>query len=233
MSMQERLADIRARMKRAAVDANRDLSEITLIAVAKYQPIEKVIRAFDLGVRDFGDNTAQNLIALNQGTKETGRSAHWHFIGRLQRNKINKLLPIVHKIHTVDRMEVAEDLSKKVIDGPLRVLVQVNIGKEPQKGGVEPEYTLDFALRVAALPGLKLTGLMAIPPFDRDPMPYFVSLKQLSARLQNNPLGKGATDLSMGMSDDFEKAIRCGSTMVRVGTALFGERQYPLGQLQK
>jgi pyridoxal phosphate enzyme (YggS family) len=153
-----------------------------------------------------------------------GREARFHFIGRLQRNKVNQVLRYASMVHSLDRLELAEAVSKRVGDVRLPVLIQVNIGREPQKGGVDPEAAVELALRVASLPGLELAGLMGIPPADVDPSPFFRELAGLSRTLVATPEGAHAGELSMGMTQDFEVAIRHGATLVRVGTAIFGGR---------
>ena len=164
---------------------------------------------------------AQGMAATAAGL--AGRRVRWHFVGTLQRNKVNAVLEHASVVHSIDRLPLAEAIAKRATT-PIDVLVQVNIGQEPQKGGVAPAEAVDLACRVATLPGLRLTGLMAIPPADVEPRPYFEELARLAETLRRTPEGAGAVELSMGMSDDFETAIRCGATIVRVGTALFGPR---------
>lgn len=224
MNVAERLAEVRRRIAMSAEGVGRAVHEIKLIAVSKEQPLDRAFAAFDLGVEDFGENTAQGLLEKAEAFERTGRRARWHFIGRLQRNKVNQVLRHAGMVHSVDRPELAEALSRRAPAGKLPVLVQVNIGREPQKGGVGPDTAVGFACEVARLPGLQLAGLMGIPPLDTDPAPYFALLADLSWRLRETAGGAGATELSMGMTQDFEVAIRHGATMVRVGTAIFGER---------
>lgn len=224
MSVGEQLEAVRARMVAAARAAGRDPGSVRLIAVSKEQPIEKVFEAHDHGATDFGENTAQGLMAKADAFARAGREARFHFIGRLQRNKVNQVLRYATVVHSVERLELAEALSKRVGEAELPVLLQVNIGREPQKGGVEPEAAVELARQIAQLPGLKLAGLMGIPPADVDPSPFFVELAALSRALMATPEGARATELSMGMTQDFEIAIRHGATLVRVGTAIFGDR---------
>lgn len=224
MSVAERLADVRRRIAMSAEVVGRAVNEIKLIAVSKEQPLDRVFAAFDLGVEDFGENTAQGLLEKAEAFERTGRRARWHFIGRLQRNKVNQVLRHTSVVHSVDRLELAEALSRRAPAAGLPVLVQVNIGREQQKGGVDPETAVAFACEVARRPGLQLVGLMGIPPLDADPVPYFALLADLSRRLCETAEGVRARELSMGMTQDFEVAIRHGATMVRVGTAIFGER---------
>ena len=141
----------------------------------------------------------------------------------LSKNKINRLLPHVHLVHTVESVDLARALSARAPDRGLDVLVQVNIGREPQKGGVDPERVVEVATEVAGLPRLRLRGFMAIPPVELPPRPFFDALARLATDLTATTAS--ATFLSMGMSEDLEAAIECGATHVRVGTAIFGERQ--------
>ncbi|HET6344189.1 MAG TPA: YggS family pyridoxal phosphate-dependent enzyme [Myxococcota bacterium] len=228
MSLAVRLMAVRDDLARAAREAGRDPGTVSLIAVSKYHPAEAVCEAYDAGVRDFGENLPQELQQKAQQVAQTGRTPRWHFIGRLQRNKVKTVLEHAHLVHTVDRWELAQALTRRVGEGePRGVLVQVNIGEEPQKGGVAPGEALAFARRVAVLPGLSLRGLMTVPPAGVDARPHFEALAALSRALRATPEGAAATELSMGMSHDFREAVHCGATMVRVGTAIFGTRSRP------
>jgi pyridoxal phosphate enzyme (YggS family) len=222
MTVAESLDTVRARMEASLKRAGRALDAVTLVAVTKTQPVERVVEAFDLGVRDFGENTVVGLATKAETLAASGRQARWHFIGRLQKNKINKLLPWVHLVHSVDSVELAAALSARAPLTGLDVMIQVNIGREPQKGGVDPARALEIAALVSELPRLALRGFMAIPPVDLEPRPFFEALLVLSKQLVAK--APKADFLSMGMSDDFELAIECGATHVRVGTAIFGER---------
>jgi len=218
------VAGIRRRLAAAARAARRDPAEITLVAVCKRQPLDRILAVHDCGVRDFGENTAQGLKATGAALVERGRDVRWHFVGALQSNKINAVLPFRPVVHSLDRLALAEALAKRAAE-PVEVLLQVNLGHEPQKAGADPAATLELAAAVARLPRLALRGLMTLPPVDQDPRPYFTALGRLSAALCATEAGRGARELSMGMSDDFEIAIACGATLIRVGTALFGERE--------
>lgn len=224
MTIASALAKIRARISESALAAGRRPDDITLIAVSKLQPIELVFEAFDLGVREFGENTVQGLEQKAEAFAKSGRAARWHLIGRLQRNKAKEALKHAVMIQSVDREELADALSRRAGPDGIDALVQVNVGREEQKGGVDPDLAVAFARTVAGKPGLRLRGLMGIPPLDADPVPYFQLLAQLSKKLRATPEGATASVVSMGMSHDFDLAIQYGSTMVRVGTALFGER---------
>ncbi len=225
MSLAQRLDAVRAQISDAAHAAKRDPASITLVAVSKFHPVEALVEAHALGVRDFGENIVQELDEKASAMADRGLAVRWHFIGRLQRNKINMLLrhPI-HRLHTIDRADLADDVAKRAPEAGLDVMLQVNIGREPQKGGVAPEETEALARHVATLPRLRLRGLMAIPPDGVDAAPFFAEMRALSQKTQN--LIPGASELSLGMTHDFPTAIAAGSTHVRIGTAIFGQREH-------
>ncbi len=223
-----RLASIQTRLQGAALQADRDPSGITLIAVSKTQPPSCLSEALGAGVLHLGENRVQEAFAKKP---DVHGDAQWHLIGPLQRNKVKTALEVFDVIHTLDRPALADRL-QMLLDEQwpgrrLPVLLEVNIGREPQKAGVFPEEVEDLARRVLDdCPNLHLDGLMAIPPFGLDPeasRPYFKALAELRQDLSQR-LGKPLPSLSMGMSHDFEIAIEEGATMVRVGTAIFGKR---------
>ena len=224
MTIRDRIADVRGRIGRAAVSAGRDPSDVRLIAVSKTQPPEAVRSAAEAGITDFGENKAQELVHKLPVVGDLGT---WHFVGALQTNKTRSVVGRVALIHSVDRIEVAEAISRRAERSGLTqpVLVQVNAAREAAKHGVDPDEAMAFAERVAALEGLDLRGLMTMPPLGRDPessRPWFQVLADLGARLGDRL--SGAAELSMGMSRDFEVAVQEGATMVRVGEAVFGAR---------
>ena len=222
----ERVADIRRRIDTSAARAGRRSADITLVAACKRQSLDRIRAAHDAGVEDFGENLAQGLRATAEAFDAEGRTARWHFIGPLQRNKVNTVLRHASVIHSVDRIELAEAISRRVEPGrTVDVLVEVNIGREPTKAGADPDQAIELCRAVARLPNLRLRGLMAIPPAEADPRPFYARMQALSEQLQGTEEGRGAAELSIGMSDDFEIAIAHGATMVRVGTALFGPRE--------
>ncbi|OGQ84968.1 MAG: YggS family pyridoxal phosphate enzyme [Deltaproteobacteria bacterium RIFOXYA12_FULL_58_15] len=223
MSVADNLAQVREQIAVAAATAGRTNSEVTLVAVCKRQPIERIFAAYDAGARDFGESTVQGLCTTADALRGSGREVRWHFIGRLQRNKLNKLIPHRPLIHTVDGEGLAKSIGVRSSE-PTEVLVQVNIGNEQQKGGVASENALLLARAVSKMPGLRLRGLMGMPPYSEDPRPYFEEMAKLSAQLRKLTGSEDAAELSMGMTDDFTVAIQCGATMVRVGTAIFGVR---------
>lgn len=223
-----RLAKVQNRLHSAAIQADRDPSGITLIAVSKTQPSSCLSEAIDAGVLHLGENRIQETIAKKP---DVHGDAQWHLIGPLQRNKVKTALEVFDVIHTLDRPVLADRLQMLLDDQwpgrRLPVLLEVNVGRESQKAGVFPEMVEDVARRVlGSCPNLQLDGLMAIPPFSLDPeasRPYFKALADIRQDL-SQCLGCALPSLSMGMSHDFEVAIEEGATMVRVGTAIFGKR---------
>jgi pyridoxal phosphate enzyme (YggS family) len=224
----EALARVRDRITRAATACSRDPREIKLIAVSKTKPAEAVREAYEAGQRAFGENYAQEL-THKAATLADLADIEWHYIGHLQSNKAKHVAHAAHVVHTLDTLTVARELGKRAANEgygsaqkPLPVLVEVNVGAEPQKHGVlsgEIEPLLDAIDRQ---PALKLRGLMTMPPPDlesaRRAFTELVSLQAIHGGRDRLP------DLSMGMSHDLEIAIACGATMVRVGSAIFGSR---------
>jgi pyridoxal phosphate enzyme (YggS family) len=221
-----RLNQVRKRIAEAAAVAARDPSTITLIAVGKTFPAEVVSEAVEAGATDLGENRVQEAVAKRPQVA----TARWHLIGPLQRNKAKAALETFDVIHTLDRPELADRLQKLLTEHwPERrvpVLLEINIGREPQKAGVLPEDAIDLLRHAAACDRLDVRGLMAIPPWGDDPeasRPFFRELRVLRDRLCQTG-GRALPELSMGMSHDFEVAVAEGATMVRVGTAIFGRR---------
>jgi pyridoxal phosphate enzyme (YggS family) len=177
-------------------------------------PEDRVRDALAAGARDLGENRAQELVAKAAALANDGAPPRWHFIGRLQRNKVKSLAEVVDLWHSIDRQELAEPLSRFAPGA--RVLVEVNLSDEPQKGGCRPEETGALVERLTGA-GLVVEGLMTVPAASGDPRPVFAGLRDLAA-------GLGLACLSMGMTSDFEAAIAEGATMVRVGSAIFGPR---------
>jgi pyridoxal phosphate enzyme (YggS family) len=213
------------RIAGAARAAGRDPGEVELLAVSKTWPAESVREAFAAGQRAFGENYVQEGVAKVEAL--AGMGLEWHFIGPLQSNKTRLVANHFAWVHSVDRLKIAERLAEQrdVHLPPLNVCIQVNVSGEASKSGVAPADLPALAMAVAALPRLRLRGLMAIPEPTSDvalQRARFASLRRLRDRL--NAAGLALDTLSMGMSDDLEAAIAEGSTMVRVGTAIFGTR---------
>jgi pyridoxal phosphate enzyme (YggS family) len=219
-----RLSDVRSKVERAAQAAGRSPNDVTLIAVSKFHPVDALVEAHALGVRDFGENIVQELADKASAMADKGLDVRWHFIGRLQSNKINMLLRHrIFRVATVGSTDLADALAKRAPPDGLDVLIQVNIGREQQKGGVAPEETEALAKHILAIEQLRLKGLMAIPPAEHDAGPFFDEMRKLSQKVQT--FAPDARELSLGMTSDFASAIAHGSTHVRIGTAIFGERQ--------
>jgi pyridoxal phosphate enzyme (YggS family) len=222
-----RLGEVRRRIQAAARRSGRPASEVTLVAVGKTWPAETVAAAVQAGVTDLGENRVQEAAAK----KPAVPPARWHLIGPLQSNKARRALETFDVVHTVDRPRIAERLEHLLSEGwpgrRLPVLLEINVGEEPQKAGVVPSEAESLARVVLGCAHLELRGLMCIPPFSPDPeasRPYFRRLGELRNQLEA-ALGAPLPDLSMGMSHDFEVAVEEGATLVRVGTAIFGPRR--------
>jgi PLP dependent protein len=214
-----RLQAVREAIARAARDFGRDPAAITLVAVSKTFPAEAVEPVLAAGQRVFGENYVQEATAKWGPLRERYPDVELHFIGPLQSNKARDAVRLFDAIHTLDRPSLAEALAKEIAktERRPRLLVQVNTGEEPQKGGVMPAEADAFIAACRERWGLTLDGLMCIPPVEEPPSPHFALLNKIAAR-------NGLKTLSMGMSADFEAAIQLGATHVRVGSAIFGER---------
>jgi hypothetical protein len=213
------LADVRAHVARAAKSAGRDPAEVTLIAVTKTHGEDAVRAALAAGHLTFGENRVQEAKAKYGALKAEHPALDLHLIGPLQTNKARDAVALFDAIHTLDRESLAETLAaeiKRAGRAP-KLFVQVNTGQEPQKAGVAPQDARAFVATCRDGYGLTVSGLMCIPPVDEIPAPHFALLLKLAREA-------GVKELSMGMSDDFEAAIRLAATHVRVGTAIFGAR---------
>ena len=213
-------AAVRATVAAACERAGRDPASVTIVAVSKTHPASAVREAAAAGASDFGENYAQELAAKRA---EVGEDVRWHFIGRLQRNKAKLVAGRVVLVHAVDSLELAVELGKRA-GGVQPILLAVNVAGEDSKGGVAPAAAEELARAIVRVPGVRLDGLMTMPPPEVDPRPHFRALAELRARLSDT-LAMPLPVLSMGMSGDYEAAIACGSTHVRIGTAIFGARQ--------
>jgi pyridoxal phosphate enzyme (YggS family) len=215
----ENLAAIREAIARAARDNDREPGDVTLMAVSKTFPVEAIEPVLAAGQRVFGENYVQEAKAKWPGLRERYPDAEVHLIGPLQSNKAKEAVALFDAIHSLDRASLADALAKEIAKQGRRpqLLVQVNTGEEPQKGGVMPRDADAFLLACRDHYGLTVEGLMAIPPAEDPPSPHFALLAQIARR-------NGLTLLSMGMSADFEAAIQLGATHVRVGSAIFGGR---------
>lgn len=211
-----RLAEVRERIDAATARAGRPPGAVELVAVTKTVAVPLILEALEAGQRALGENRAQELVAkAAELAGEPGGGPVWHFVGRLQSNKVKLLAPHVSRWHSVDRAGLVEVLARHAPGAS--VYVEVNVAHEPQKGGCAPGEApaLIDALRSA---GMHVEGLMTVPPAGDDPRPHFAALRDLGGRL-------GLSGLSMGMTGDFEAAIEEGATVVRVGSAIFGPRR--------
>lgn len=226
MSISQNLAQILQQIESLSAQFQRE--NVRLLAVSKTKPVSAIEEAIQAGQKAFGENYVQEgvekIAYFNQQA-----DLEWHFIGPLQSNKTKLVAAHFDWIQTVDRLKIAQRLSEQrpADKAPLNVLIQINISDEASKSGIAPEDMLPLAREIALLPNLKLRGLMAIPKPEHEPAQQKIALskmQQLFNRLQTE--FEGIDTLSMGMSDDMAAAIECGSTMVRIGTAVFGVRDY-------
>lgn len=220
------LAAVRQRISRAAERSGRDPAAVRLVAVSKTRAAEDVEAAAQAGQLLFGENYVQELVTK---AAQVRSAVEWHCIGHLQSNKVRQVAGIVRMIHSVDRFSLAEEISRQWgrLEQCCDVLIQVNVAQEATKSGTSSDDALALVRQVAELPHLRVKGLMTMPPFFDDPgaaRPYFRELRLLAARIRDELDGVEMAELSMGMSGDFEVAIEEGATLVRVGTAIFGER---------
>lgn len=229
MSIQENIAEIRARIDRAARSTGRTGADITLVGASKMNDAAACQEAIAAGIDVLGENRVQEM------TEKLAQNAYdgapLHFIGHLQRNKVKQVVGKVALIQSVGSVELLREIEKAAAKLALRqdILLEVNIGGEEAKSGFAPEALCEAAALARELPHVRVRGVMAIPPIEREPdgnVPYFRKLHALFVDINEKMYDNELKYISMGMSDDFESAIRCGSNMVRVGTAIFGARNY-------
>lgn len=221
------LAALRRRIAAAANAAGRSVDDITLLAVSKGHPAPAIAAAHALGLKDFGENYVDEALEKIRAIGTLAEGIRWHFIGRLQANKTRLVAAHFDWVHGLDRLKVAQRLSDQRghYQSPLNVCLQVNVAGETRKGGVAPEEAAALAAEVAQLPRLKLRGLMCMLPFGASAAEQADGFGALRRLLESINRAGGALDtLSMGMSADLEAAVEQGSTMLRIGTALFGDR---------
>jgi len=222
--IQERLAAVRRRIETAAARSGRPSSTVTLVAVSKTMPAAAIREAVSAGVKILGENRVQEA---RENIEALPGAAEWHLIGHLQTNKAKLAVGLFACIHSLDSVRLAQELGRHAEEAGrrLRCLVEVNVGEEAQKSGVDAAEVRPLLEAARRLPQLSVQGLMTIPPFLPDPesvRPFFRRLRDLRDRLESE--GWTLPDLSMGMSHDFEVAIEEGATLVRIGTAIFGSR---------
>jgi len=228
-ALSERFTDVRVRVDTAARRSHRSPDDVKLIAISKTHPPETITAAMALGMSDFGENRVQEAEAK---ITELGRDrARWHLVGHLQSNKARRAVKLFDYVHSLDSVDLAQRLDHACqAEGraELRVLIQIDLGGETTKTGIDPRGLPELLAVVNTCERLQLVGLMTLPPYFENPdcaRPYFKTLREMRDELGTQGyFGEHPGELSMGMSHDFENAIEEGATMVRVGTALFGER---------
>ena len=227
--LETQLKEVEAKIQAACDRAGRKREEVTLIAVSKTKPIEMLQEAYDLGVRVVGENKVQEITAKYDALPD---DIHWHMIGHLQRNKVKYIAGKVALIHSVDSLRLAKTISEEAVkhNCEIPLLIEVNVAGEESKFGVSVEETLPLIEEIAKLPAIHVEGLMTIAPYVEDPeenRPVFRKLKELSVDIAAKNINNvRMAILSMGMTGDYEVAVEEGATLVRVGTGVFGERDY-------
>ena len=227
--LKDQLQEVEKRIQAACDRAGRKREEVTLIAVSKTKPVETLQEAYDLGVRIFGENKVQELTAKYEALP---KDIHWHMIGHLQTNKVKYIIDKAELIHSVDSLKLAETIEKEAAKHDLiaDILVEVNVAEEESKFGLKMEEVIPFIEKISVFPHIRVCGLMTIAPFVENPeenREVFRTLKKLSVDISAKNINNVTMSvLSMGMTGDYQVAVQEGSTMVRVGTGIFGERNY-------
>lgn len=227
--LQRNLEEVQEKIQEACKRAGRDPKEVTLIAVSKTKPVEMLQTVYNCGTRDFGENKVQEMC----GKMETlPKDINWHMIGHLQTNKVKYIIGKTKLIHSVDSVHLAKEISKQAVKHNVSadILIEVNIAQEETKFGINVDETLKMVKEIAVMPNIKIKGLMTIAPYVTNPednRQYFRGIKQLAVDINNQNIDNVSMDtLSMGMTGDYEVAVEEGATLVRVGTGIFGERNY-------
>ena len=227
--IKDNMQEVQSRIDTACEKSGRNSKEVTLIAVSKTKPVEMLREAYEAGARDFGENKVQELM---DKIPQMPSDIRWHMIGHLQRNKVKYIVDKVYLIHSVDSVRLAEEISKEAVKKNIEVniLVEVNVALEESKFGTTLEEALCLVEQIAKLPGIRIQGLMTIAPFvenEEENREYFRKLKQLSVDIMHKNIDNVSMNvLSMGMTGDYGVAVEEGATYVRVGTGIFGERDY-------
>lgn len=227
--VQENIKNVEAKIKAACDKSGRNPEEVKLIAVSKTKPVEMLQEAYDYGCRDFGENKVQELVDKYE---KMPKDIRWHMIGHLQRNKVKYIIDKVYLIHSVDSLRLAEEISKEAVkhNVTVSILIEVNVAGEESKFGTTSEEAFSLVEAIAKLPNILIKGLMTIAPYVENAEEnrlYFAKLKQIYVDIIHKNIDNVCMkELSMGMTGDYEVAITEGTTYVRVGTGIFGERQY-------
>jgi len=223
------LEQVRSEIETACLRSGRIPASVRLVGVTKTKPAGIVREAYECGLRDFGENYAQEMLSKQRELADLP-DINWHFIGALQSNKVKSLAGGVHLIHSVDRESLVSEINRRFVGGKCGILIEVNAGNEETKSGVQSDEVEAFFGKITALENIVVAGLMCIPPFSADPeysRKFYRLLRETRDRLEDR-FGRSLPELSMGMSHDFAVAIEEGATIVRVGTAIFGSRSKPL-----
>ena len=225
----ENYEQVVANVKKACERSGRNFQDITIIAVSKTKPLSDVEELLSHGVMEFGENKVQEMVDKYE---HVSKPVHWHLIGHLQTNKVKYIVDKVYLIHSVDSLRLAEEISREAVKKQVEVniLIEVNVAQEESKFGTTVEETATLIREIATLPGIHIRGLMTIAPFVEDPEEnrgYFQKLRQLAVDIGNKNIDNISMNiLSMGMTGDYMVATQEGATIVRVGTGIFGERDY-------
>ena len=227
--LKENYRNVQENIQKACEKVNRSVDEVTLISVSKTKPLSMLQEAYDCGAREYGENKVQEM---TEKEGQLPKDIHWHMIGHLQTNKVKYIVGRVSLIHSVDSLHLAQEIEKQAakLDVIVPILIEVNIAEEESKFGIHKEETISLVREVATLPHIRIQGLMTIAPYVENPednRACFRGIKQLSVDIARENIDNVSMDcLSMGMTGDYEVAIEEGATMVRVGTGIFGERNY-------
>ena len=227
--IKENISEVNTKIKESIKKSGRVREDVTLIAVSKTKPVSDIIEAYELGIRDFGENKVQELVNKYD---ELPKDIRWHMIGHLQTNKVKQIVDKAYLIHSVDSYHLAETISKEAVKKGVScdILVEVNVADEESKFGLMLDEVYDLIVSISKLPSINIKGLMTVAPYVTNPednRDVFRKLKQLSVDINMKNIHNVSMDiLSMGMSGDYQVAIEEGASYIRVGTSIFGERNY-------
>ena len=227
--IKDNLLEVQENIKRACEKSGRKKADVELIAVSKTKPVSALMEAYESGCRVFGENKVQELV---EKSEQMPGDVRWHMIGHLQRNKVKYIVDKVYLIHSVDSLRLAEQISKEAEKKGITaaILVEINVAEEESKFGVTVEHAVSLVEEIAKLPNIEIRGLMTIAPYVENPEEnrlYFAKLKQIYVDIIHKNIDNVCMkELSMGMTGDYEVAVTEGATYIRIGTGIFGEREY-------
>lgn len=227
--LKENLENVLKNIADSEERSGRKKGDVTLIAVSKTKPVEMIKEVYDLGIRDFGENRVQEL---TEKYEKLPSDIHWHLIGHLQTNKVKYIIDKAYMIHSVDSLKLANEISREAVKHSVtaNILIEVNVAGEESKFGVSPEGLEDLIRKISVLPAIRIRGLMTVAPYvvdSEENRQIFVKMKQFAVDITRKNIDNVTMDcLSMGMSGDYTVAVEEGATFVRVGTSIFGERNY-------